>query len=116
MSKAKIVGIFTVFLWLLLFHPQNSWAERKNSEFFDLPRAELEMYVFGAVDMAGHIAALRNREQGRCIWDWLAEDFEQKKDLIIRGMEKYPDSSPTGVAIALVERHCGKFPRLEVSQ
>ncbi len=71
------------------------------------------MMIYGAVDMAGHIAFLEDHDRGMCIWNWLADDVDAKKALIIRSMEKYPDHSPTGIIIALIERDCGKFPRAQ---
>lgn len=60
------------------------------------------------------IAALENQERGACILNWFFnEEPDQKMDLVFRAMERYADSSPPRLFVAVVEASsgCGKFPR-----
>ena len=57
--------------------------------------------------MTGHVVHLRDREQASCVWDWYFDDPDAAQAVIYRNMEAHPDSTPSGVLIALLQRECG---------
>ena len=76
-----------------------------------MPVEAQHYWLSGAVDIAGHIAFLADKQRGKCIWDWYFLDSTEQKALILGSMEKYPNSTPTGIILALSERTCGPYPR-----
>ena len=104
---AILVGLLSVSC------PQKVWADQllTNADFLNWSEDTQRWWIGAAALMAGHVAFLENPERGGCVWRWYFDDADAKKALVIRSMEKHPDSTPTGVLIALMERACGKFPR-----
>ena len=78
-----------------------------NRDFMQGTPASRSVWLDAAVLMTGHVIFLRDEQQGRCIWDWYYNNPDAAQDLIYRSMEAHPDSTPTGVLIALMQRECG---------
>jgi|GEM_PF-3940300 len=68
-------------------------------------------WLSGAIDAAGHVVFLTDKDRGECIWKWYFDDVAKQKGLILASMRKYPGELPTTVVLALSERACGKLPK-----
>lgn len=63
--------------------------------------------------MLGFVAGYKDKEQGRCVWEWYYQDMADKNGLIEAYMEKYPENVPSSILIALAEEACGAFVRVD---
>ena len=100
---------FTV-LALAVFYPQTSEAKGfNNRDFLAMPDVQKKFWLSGAIDILGHVAAIKSKSQGKCVYDWYFKDTANKNGLILASMKKYPDHSPTTVLMALAKRACGTF-------
>jgi hypothetical protein len=82
-----------------------------NSKFLELDEGQQQWYFIGAFDAIGHAVHLQNEEQGRCVWQWLFDDYDVRKAAIVESMQRFPDHSPTSIIIAHLDKACGKLPR-----
>jgi hypothetical protein len=81
-----------------------------NSQFIQLSEGQRHWWYVGTYTTLGHIVFLDDKEKGKCVWNWLFSDYEQKEKLLIKSFKQYPDHSPSSIVIALLRRDCGVFP------
>ena len=79
----------------------------KSSDFLRHSEEQRTWWYIGAFESIGHVASLKNKDQGNCIWTWYFSDGDAKNILIERAMKKYPDYTPTAIVIALLQQACG---------
>ena len=93
-----------------LTYPQPSVADDipRNRDFMELPAGDRNVWLDGAVLMAGHLVHLTNRDKAKCAWDWYFDDPAKAQAALFATMRKYPDSTPTGVIIAHLNKACGE--------
>ena len=81
-----------------------------NREFLLLDEAHQKFWIQGAMYALLHVAAAKKKQSGQCIADWYFGDKRADRNgLILASMEKYPNSYPSAVFIALTERACGIY-------
>lgn len=101
-----------IFILLMVFHSGLAQAETlKNSEFLKLSEGQRHWWYSGAFTILGHVVVIDDDEKGKCVWNWLAADYERKEALLMKSFKKYPDHTPTSILIALLRRDCGVFPK-----
>ncbi len=83
----------------------------KNSDFLKYSEGQRHWWYSGAYTVLGHVAFLEDEEKGKCVWNWLAADYENKEALLMKSFRMYPDHTPSGVVIALLRRDCGVFQK-----
>lgn len=109
----KVIRAFafgSMALVFTTFYPQISNAEGfNNRDFLAMSDVQKKFWLSGAIDTLGHVAAIKSKSHGKCVYDWYFKDTANKNGLILASMEKYPDHSPTTVLMALAKRACGTF-------
>jgi hypothetical protein len=96
----------------LIFNGLNTpvWAEGfKNKNFLKLENNEKKFWLTGSIEALTHVAAAKNKKTGWCVHDWYYTDTAVKNGIILGSIEKYPDSTPSAVLLALTERECGTY-------
>lgn len=84
-------------------------ASFNNNDFLKLENEQKKFWLTGAIGVLVHVAAAKSKKQGQCVYDWYYTDNPKKVGLIIASMEKYPNSTPSAILLALSERSCGVF-------
>lgn len=80
------------------------------SDFLTWDKESKVLFMDSAVLMAGSVASLNTKGQGRCIYDWyFSEGVEEVRRSILSTMSAYPDHAPTGVIIAHAQKVCGSL-------
>ncbi len=79
----------------------------KSSELMAFPQSVRDAFIAGSFMSIGHVATLKDKEQGKCIWDWYFLDPDSKTTELEAAMRKYPDTSPTAIFIGKVQQNCG---------
>lgn len=78
-------------------------------DFLAWDKRDRDQWLEGAVLMAGHMVHLHDQAKGKCVWDWYVKDPATARNQIFSSMRKYPDSTPTGVLISLMQHACGEL-------
>lgn len=112
MKVAKTLVFGSIASAVVTFYPQITIADGfDNKGFLSLENAQKKFWIDGAIDTLGHVAAIKSKEQGQCVYDWYYNDTANKNGLILASMTKYPDHTPSAILIALTERACEKYVR-----
>ena len=111
MFKQKSMALAIGVVALLQFYPQATQANSfKASEFLEWNDSSKELFLDSAILMAGSIASLNTKGQGRCVYDWyFGHEVAEARQAILDVMAKHPDHPPTGVIIAVAQKQCGTF-------
>ena len=81
----------------------------RNSQFLTLTDEQKKYWITGTIEALAYVAAAKSQQQGQCVVDWYYTDTPRKNGLILGSIEKYPDSTPSAVILALTERECGTY-------
>jgi hypothetical protein len=112
MKITASLAIGFIALIILSIYPHTIWAAGfNNSDFIKLNDIQKKFWIDGAMDTLGHVAAIKNKQQGQCVYDWYYLDTAKKNGLIIASINKYPDHTPSAILIALTEKACEKYVR-----
>lgn len=104
-------------LMLSVIYPQKTWADSvTNSDFLGFTNEQKKAWLNSAIDTLGFVAAYKNKDQGRCVWEWYASDVAKKNGLIEAYMKQHPDKSPSAILIGLTENACGAYVRTETAR
>ena len=99
-----------LFILITIFHSGLVQADAlKNSEFLEYSEGQRHWWYSGAYIALGHVVFMKDENKGKCVWNWLASDYEKKEALLMKSFKKYPDHTPTSIVIALLRRDCGVF-------
>ena len=111
MFKQKSMALAISVVALLQIYPQVTKANSfKVSEFLEWNDSSKELFLDSAILMAGSIASLNTKGQGRCVYDWyFSSGVAEVRKTLLDVMAKYPDHPPTGVIIAVAQKQCGTF-------
>ena len=82
-----------------------------NKDFLKLTDDQKSHYIFAMTDTLGFVAAYKNKEIGRCVWEWYSKSVAKANGEIITYIEEYPEKSPSMIVIALTEKECGNYVR-----
>lgn len=86
----------------------HSYADSiKSSRFLKYSEGQKHWYYAGFFDALGSWSTLNKAENAQCVWGWLADKPKERKTLLDKSFEAYPDHAPEAVIIALVQRDCG---------
>jgi len=80
-----------------------------NKDFLMLTKEQKKFWITGAIEALTYVAAAKKEKQGQCVYDWYYTDTSKKNGLILGSIEKYPNSTPSAVLLALTERECGTY-------
>tara|TARA_R110002167_G_scaffold186979_5_gene388114 strand:- start:500 stop:844 length:345 start_codon:yes stop_codon:yes gene_type:complete len=94
----------------VLAYPQSSFADDilRNKDFLQLPAGDRNVWLDGAMLMAGHMVHLHDSEKARCAWNWYFDNPAKAQATLLASMQTYPQSTPTGVIIAHLRKACGE--------
>lgn len=111
MTLSKALAIGSLCLVITGLYPQKVWASVfNNQDFLDMPPLQQNLFLKGAMETLGQVAAFKNKETGQCVYDWYFSDkMSERNWLILESMKKYPDHTPTAILIALTQRTCGVY-------
>ena len=85
-----------------------AYAENtRNTEFLNYTDGQRHWFYAGAYDTLGHFIFLYDQEKAQCVWRWMADNPKERKALLMKSFEAYPDHAPTSVIISLLQRDCG---------
>lgn len=115
MTLKKLAVSASLALAFTAFHPQEVLAEGFNNRAFLLmPQEHQKYWLNGAIDSLAHVAAFKKKDIGQCVIDWYFGDkHAQRNGLIFASMERYPDHTPIVVLVALTQRACGTYLKVE---
>ncbi len=80
-----------------------------NKDFLTLTNEQKKFWLTGSIEALVYVAAAKTKKQGKCVANWYYTDTPRKNGLILGSIEKYPDSTPSAVLLALTERECGTY-------
>ncbi|MCG7870495.1 MAG: hypothetical protein JAZ11_00145 [Candidatus Thiodiazotropha lotti] len=101
-----------LILVLLFFHSAATQAESlKNSDVLKFSEGQRHWWYLGAFTTLGHVAFLEDQEKGKCVWNWLYDEDEDRKAFLLESFRKFPDHTPTGIVISVLRKDCGVFPK-----
>lgn len=112
MKRLALAGFMSV---IPLINPQEVWAEGfNNKDFLKMPPIRQKFWLNGAMDTLAHVASFKDKTIGQCVVDWyFGEKHAQRNGLIFASMEKYPDHTPTVIIVALTQRACGVYLKVD---
>ncbi|MEP1932161.1 MAG: hypothetical protein ABJJ37_12860 [Roseibium sp.] len=103
-------SIFSVFL---IFSTQSYAGQNvKTNEFLTYDYATQDSFIGSTIWTAAVIATQIRQELASCIADWYTNDpdiMQERNAEILSVMKKLPDSYPSGVVVAVLQKKCGKF-------
>ncbi|MBL4785244.1 MAG: hypothetical protein JKY49_07435 [Cohaesibacteraceae bacterium] len=92
--------------------PAHAGQNVKTSEFLKLDY-ESQDYFFGSTIWTAAVIATQIRQDlANCIADWYTNDpaiIKERNAEILRIMKGLPDSYPSGIVVAVLQKNCGKF-------
>lgn len=110
MKLARCVAFGFTCLISSTIYPQEGDSEGfKNRDFLLLEDEQVKYWLTGAIEALYHVAAAKSEEKGQCVFDWYYTDTPQKNGIILGSIEKYPNSTPSAVLLALTELECGTY-------
>lgn len=111
-SKHTAYGVLS--LLLIALYPQQALADGyTNKDYLAFTTEQKKYWLISTVDTLGFVASYKDKEQGRCVFEWYYKDDNkaQKHGTIEAYMQKYPTKSPSAILIALTEKACGAYVR-----
>ncbi|WP_273281526.1 hypothetical protein [Pseudooceanicola atlanticus] len=103
----------TALATLMVFHPQESWAEgRTGHNFLTWSKGTQDSFIDISVSMAGIVATQTKPSVARCIDDWYFASSAiraQRNDEIRHSIRTHPEYDPAAVVYAFLKKVCGRF-------
>lgn len=115
MTLKKLAVSASIALAFTAFNPQNVLAEGfRGKQFLEMPPEQQQYWLNGSIGTLVYIAAFKKAEIGQCVNDWYFKEKRGERNwLILESMKKYPDHQPVVILVALTERACGKYTKIE---
>lgn len=92
--------------------PAHARQNVKTKEFLTLDSASRDYFIRLTINTATVIATQIKRDMALCIADWYGSTpmaIQSRNTEILNIMENIPDSYPSAVLIAILQKKCGKF-------
>ena len=109
-SLAQIAAITAISLASCM--PAYAGESVKTKEFLTYDYASQAYFIKLTVNTATVIATQIRQDMAQCIADWYGDD-EQKSETrnqeVLTTMKRLPDTYPSAVMIAILQKNCGKF-------
>jgi hypothetical protein len=94
----------------LLFSTSTQAGNLTSSDFLKYSEVQQHWWYFGALQSISHMTyLLHGEEKAECVWNWLPTETDEKKELLRKSCEQFPDHSATSILIALLQRSCGQL-------
>ena len=90
LSPAKSAVLMIAILVLFLTAGMLNVAQAgglKNSDFLKYTEGQRHWWYSGAFTVLGHVAFLDDEEKGKCVWNWLAADYDNKEALLMKSFK-----------------------------
>ncbi|MEP3247777.1 MAG: hypothetical protein ABJN40_07375 [Sneathiella sp.] len=84
----------------------------KIREFLTYDDKSQEYFLASTIWTAAVIATQIRQDLASCIADWYTNDpmiIKKRNAEILDTMKGYPDSYPSGLVVAILQKQCGKF-------
>lgn len=84
----------------------------RTKEFLSFGDEAKAQFIGSTIWTASVIATQIEQSMADCIADWYTDDpatVKQRNAEILNIMADYPDSYPTGIVVAVIQKQCGKF-------
>lgn len=103
----------SLFAAVFSFYSQASAKEETRvKEFLTWERSNQDSFIAISVLTASVIATQVKQEMAECIGEWynlVDGGNKTRHNQILQIMAAYPDSIPSGIVIAVIQKECGKF-------
>lgn len=110
MNKYKTKGWVAASAALAFGYPQFSSAQMiTNAEFLERSENYKSLFISSGVLMAGQLVFAIDEERANCVWRWYFDHQDERLPMILGTMESYPDYTPSGTMIALLQKECGSL-------
>jgi len=113
--KQPIVTASLFALTLLICPQAQAKDETTVREFLTWGRSAQDSFLTTSIITAAVIATQIRADFAACIGKWYTltnEGNAKRQDEILAVMEKYPDSIPSGIVVAVLQKECGNFGEL----
>lgn len=113
MNAIRRVYIASVFVFFSGFcMPSYAVESVRTKEFLTYDYKSQSQFIGSTIWTAGVIATQIRQDLATCIADWYTNDpatIKERNAEILGVMAGFPDSYPTGVIVAILQKKCGKF-------
>lgn len=116
MLQVKTLAIASLIALLPIQGYAQSEPSNQMTEFLAFDREGRNGFISTSVMMLGVIASQTQPQIARCVDSWYGANNqvrESRNAEIIEVMERFPDYLPSAVVLAVVERECGNFQRVD---
>lgn len=93
------------------FHPVLASSDGfRSRNFLEMDSIKKKFWPHGSIMSYANIAAARDKDKGKCVYNWYFSDkIAERNGVILASMKNYPQVTPSAVILALLENACGEF-------
>ncbi|PHQ70782.1 MAG: hypothetical protein COB93_04635 [Sneathiella sp.] len=107
-----VCGALFCVLLAVFCTPAYADGKVRTKEFLEFEYSSQDYFIKVTINAATVIATQIRRDLALCIADWYTDDpktVKQRNGEILKIMKGVPESYPSAVLIAILQKKCGKF-------